>query len=239
MPTRAALHCSIIFIAVGLLSPLPAFAQAPPAPLSKLEEQAKSQMESAIKLKEEGRPDAAVEVLQKLVADLPQSAQVPQAYLLLGQILTEQKNHDEAGGYYRRLLAEKFPRMFPAAVALLRLMELYETAGDDYKVARVARDFLAQFSQHERAPAVFAAQVAQRQKLKTKAVRIGALLPLTGPLSPYGTQVLNGTRLALELAAEAAPTLAVGLVTKDTEGDARIFARELEDLLREFLPTAV
>src|SRR5438128_1461165 len=106
MPTRAALHCSIIFIVVGLLSPLPAFAQAPPAPLSKLEEQAKSQMESAIKLKEEGRPDAAVEVLQKLVADLPQSAQVPQAYLLLGQILIEQKNHDEAGGYYRRLLEE-------------------------------------------------------------------------------------------------------------------------------------
>jgi ABC-type branched-subunit amino acid transport system substrate-binding protein/predicted negative regulator of RcsB-dependent stress response len=322
-----------------------AFAQAPPAPLSsKIEEQAKSQMEAAKKLKDAGTLEPAVEALQQLIADAPQSAQVPEAYWLLGQIHTELKKPDEAGPYFRRLLeeypesehvpearlalasvlletgqpdaalpllleakvqttdrallltihrhleeaylakqdhvraiesavevaklsseeerkkiedrvrdllkstilekdlrriADKHAKSFPADAALLRLMELYEASGEDHKVSRVAREFLGQFPQHEKAGAATAAIIAQRKKPLSKTYRIGALLPLSGQLSPYGTDVLNGVRIALEVVAEASPSLSVGLVTKDTEGDAKHLARELEDLLKEYQPIAV
>jgi ABC-type branched-subunit amino acid transport system substrate-binding protein len=335
----------IVPLTIGLLSPPHVFSQTPSAPLpAKLEEQAKNQIESAIKLKEAGKLEPAIELLQKLVADLPQSVQVPQAYLLVGQMLAELKNHDEAGGYYRRLLeeypesalipqarlgligallatgqlnaalpllleakdqsadpveklatlkqleeaafgtqdymqaveaaveagplspederkqseervrdllktkfaekdlrrlADKHPRAFPADAAVLRLLVLHEAAGEDHKAARVARDFLAQFPQHERAAAIAAAQAARRATLKSKAVRLGALLPLSGQLTPYGTEVLHGILIALEVAAETSPSLSVGLVTKDTESDPRQLTRELEDLLKDYQPIAV
>ncbi len=334
-----------LFLVLLILIPIPAFSQTTPSSLpAKLEEQAKAQVESASKLKDEGKTDAAIELLQKLVSDLPQSAQIPQAYLLLGQMQSGLKNYDEAAGYYRRLLeeypespqasfarlglinallatgqlnaalpllmeakaqsvdpdeklvllrqieeaslgtqdylravdavveagplvpegerkkaddrvreliktklsekdlrriADKFSRMFPADEALLRLMELYEAAGDDFKAARIARDFTARFPEHAKASAVAAAQAAQRQRLKSKTIRIGALLPLSGNLGPYGTEVLNGIRIAIDHAAEVVPTLAAGLVAKDTEGDPKILAREVEDLLKEYQPVAV
>ena len=337
--------CAIGVLAGSLLLPARAFAQAPSAPLApKIEEQAKSQMEAAKKLKDAGKLEPAIEALEKLIADAPQSAQVPEAYRLLGQILTELNKPDEAGPYFRRLLeeypeselvpeaqlalasallktgqpdaalpllleakaqttdqavlltihrqleetylskqdhpraveaaveaaklsseeerkkiedrvrdllkstvlekdlrriADKYARSFPSDVALLRLLELYEASGEDHKISRVAREFLGQFSQHERAGSVSATLTELRKKLKSKAVRIGALLPLSGQLSPYGTDVLNGARIALEIVAEASPSLAVGLVVKDTEGEARHLTRELEDLLKDYQPIAV
>src|SRR5437879_8834860 len=71
------------------------------------------------------------------------------------------------------------------------------------------------------------------------AYRIGALLPLSGALSPYGTDVLNGIRIAFDEATEAIPQLAVGLVVKDTEGAAQVLTSELDDLLNEYQPIAV
>ena len=343
--SHAGCFCAIVLLSATLLGPAPAFAQAPVTPLSpKVEEQARSQMEAARKLKDADKPESAIEALEKLIADAPQSTQVPEAYWLLGQILTELKKTDEAGPYFRRLLeeypeselvpqarlalasalletgqpdaalpllleakthttdhavlltiyqqleeaylsrqdhmravesaveaaklapeeerkkidarvrdlikstllekdlrriADKYGKSFPADAALLRLLEMHEASGEDHKVSRVAREFLGQFAQHEKAGAVTAALTAQRKKLRGKTHRIGALLPLSGQLSPYGTDALNGARIALEVAAEASPSLSVGLVTKDTEGDAKLLARELDDLLKDYQPIAV
>lgn len=342
---RVVRFCALAVLSAGLLGPAQASAQTPSAPLPpKIEEQAKAQMEAAQKLKDAGKLEPAIEALEKLIADAPQSTQVPAAYWLLGQILTELKKPDEAGPYFRRLLeeypeselvpearlalasalletgqpdaalpllleaksqttdqavlltihqrleeayrskqdpvraveaaveaaklapeeerkkvedrvrdllkitvlekdlrriADKYARSFPADVALLRLLELYEASGEDYKVSRVAREFLGQFSQHARAGSVSATLADLRKKLKSKAVRIGALLPLSGQLSPYGTDVLNGARIALEVIAEASPSLTIGLVVKDTEGEPRNLTRELEELLKDYQPIAV
>ncbi len=332
-------------VATGLLltGGAPLEAQPQPAP-SKAEEEVKAQIDGARGLAEEGRADVAVEALQKVIAASPQSVHIPAAYLLLGKILSDQKNYEEAGAYYRRLLEEypvsdlvpqarlgliaallttgqlnaalpllleakgettdpavkqivlrqleevylanqdyvrmvetavearalvseeerrlieqrvaeilkarvgeqdlrhvsdKYRRTFPSDIALLRLIELYGSAGEDYKLARAARDFLTQFPLHEQAASVDALLAAQRKKLKSMAYRIGALLPLSGALSPYGTDVLNGMRIAFDQTTEAIPQLAVGLVAKDTEGDAKVLASELNDLLREYQPIAV
>jgi ABC-type branched-subunit amino acid transport system substrate-binding protein len=332
-------------LAAGLLltGGAPLNAQPRPAP-SKAEEEVKAQIDKASGLAEEGRADAAVEILQKVIAASPQSGHIPEAYLLLGKVLSGQKNYEEAGAYYLRLLeeypasdlrpqarlgliasllttgqlnaalpllleakgqttdpavkrivlrqleevylanqdhvrmvetavetralaseeerrpieqriseilksrvgekdlrhfADKYPRTFPSDIALLRLTELYESAGEDYKLTRAARDFLTQFPLHEQAVSVNANLTAQRTKLKSMAYRIGALLPLSGALSPYGTDVLNGIRIAFDQVTEAIPQLAVGLVVKDTEGDAQVLTSERDDLLNEYQPIAV
>src|SRR5438094_9502223 len=116
-----------------------------------------------------------------------------------------------------RHVSDKYRRTFPSDIALLRLIELYGSAGEDYKLARAARDFLTQFPLHEQAASVDALLAAQRKKLKSMAYRIGALLPLSGELSPYGTDVLNGIQIAFDQTIAAIPQLAVGLVVKDTE----------------------
>jgi len=332
-------------VATGLLliGSAPLDAQPQPAP-SKADEEIKALIDGARGLAEEGRADVAVEALQKVIAASPQSEHIPTAYLLLGKILSDQKNYEEASAYYRRLLeeypiselvpqarlglivtllttgqlnaalpllleakgettdpavkqiilrqleevylanqdyvrmvetavearalvtdeerrsieqrvaealkarvgeqdlrrvAEKYPRSFPADIALLRLIELYGSAGEDYKLARAARNFLTQFPLHEQAASVDAILAAQRKKLKSMAYRIGALLPLTGALSLYGTDVLNGIRIAFDQTTEAIPQLAVGLVVKDTESDAKVLSSELNDLLKEYQPVAV
>lgn len=316
----------------------------PSAPSSKAEEQAKAQIEKAKKSAADGKKEPVVEILQKLIETAPQSRYIPEAYLLLGQTLTDLGNMDEAGAYFRRLLeeyptsefaqqarlglatalmatgqseaalpllieaknqapdpaaklavlrqledaylikpdyvravesaiearalaseenrpllenrvrdliktsigeqdlrrlADRFPATFPGDAALLRLLELYIAAGEDFKVTRTARDFLGRFPKHEQAATVNGALSALRKKLKAKSSLIGALLPLSGPLSPYGTQVLNGIRLALDQAAESTPSSAVGLVAKDTEGNPQQLTLELNDLLGEYRPLAV
>ena len=343
---RSGRFCVVTILAAGLLgSAATSYPEAPPTPLSsKQEEQARSQIENAKNLKDAGKLEPAVDALQKLIADLPQSAQIPQAYWLLGQILTDLKNPDEAKEYYRRLLqeyptselapqarlnliaillaigrmdeafpllleakaqtsdpfkklmilrqleavylhnndypqaiesaveasklapdeerkkiedhvrefirtkaaekdlrrlADRHPRAFPGDAALLRLIDLYEVAGEDYKLNRTARDFLTQFPQHEKVASVNVTLTALQRRLKSKAVRIGALLPLSGTLSSYGTEVLNGIRVALDQAVESKAGLAVGLIAKDTEGDLRQLGRELDDLLNEYQPIAV
>src|SRR5207244_6861413 len=91
-------------VATGLLltGGAPLEAQPQPAP-SKAEEEVKAQIDGARGLAEEGRADVAVEALQKVIAASPQSMHIPAAYLLLGKILSDQKNYEEAGAYYRRL----------------------------------------------------------------------------------------------------------------------------------------
>ncbi len=344
---RAGRLCAIATLAAGLLltggAPLDAKPKPRPAP-SKAEEEVKAQIDKASGLAEAGSADAAVEILQKVIAASPQSEHIPEAYLLIGKVLSGQKNYEEAGAYYRRLLeeypasdlrpqarlglilallttgqlnaalpllleakgqttdpavkrillqqleevylanqdyvrmvetavearalvpeqerrpieqriaetvksrlgekdlrhfADKYPRTFPSDIALLRLIELHGSAGEDYKLARAARDFLTQFPLHEQAAAVEAILTAQQKKLKSMAYRIGALLPLSGALSPYGTDVLNGIQIAFAEVTEAIPQLAVGLVVKDTKSDAQVLTSELDDLLNEYQPIAV
>ena len=304
----------------------------------------KAQLENAKSLIQAGTPEPAVEALQQLIAVSPPSMYVPDAYLLLGQILSGMHNTEEANSYYRRLLeeypasefapqarlglaaglmtagqpdaaiplfleakeqtpdpavklsvlrqleeayrskhdypravesavearnlsaeenrrpiedrirdhivtkvgeqdlrriADRYSQTFPGDIALLRLLEQYAASGEDHKVTRAARDFLARFPKHEQTATVTGTLTAQRKKLKAKSTLIGALLPLSGSMSPYGNAVLNGIKVALDEATDANPPLAVGLVTKDTEGDAKRLALELDDLLEDYRPVVV
>ena len=138
-----------------------------------------------------------------------------------------------------RRVAERFPQAFPGDLAMLRLLELYAAAGQDHKVTQTAREFFKRFPKHEQIGAVTSFLMAQRKKLKTNELLLGALLPLSGPLSPYGNQVLNGIKIAIEQASEFAPHPTIGLVTKDSENDQKQLVMELDDLLEDYRPVAV
>ena len=338
------LRASAAAIFVLVIEPLGILAQAPSPPALQVEEPARNPIEEAKRLWQAGQLDPAIEVLQNLIASTPASGSVPEAYLLLGQILREQRKIEQSNVYYRRLLDEyptsefapqarlglaggllkigqpdnalpllfeakeqaptpgvkhmilrliedayldkhdyiraigtalearalvpsdatrpiderirdlvntklaerdlrrlgdRYPQTFPGDVALLRLLDLFLVAEEDYKLARTAREFLRRFPDHEQVGAVSGILAAQRKRLKSKDILIGALLPLSGSLSPYGTEALNGIRIALDQAAESTPRPSVGLVTKDTEGDARQLSLELDDLLEDYRPAAV
>jgi ABC-type branched-subunit amino acid transport system substrate-binding protein/predicted negative regulator of RcsB-dependent stress response len=147
--------------------------------------------------------------------------------------------HSTASEQDLRRIAERFPQGFPGDLALLRLLEVYGASGEDHKVRRVARDFLTRFPKHELAGTATDTLTALRKKLKAKGTLIGALLPLSGSMSPYGNDVLHGIKIALDQAAEATPPLAVGLVAKDTESDPKRLMLELDDLLADYRPVAV
>ena len=136
-------------------------------------------------------------------------------------------------------IAERFPSGFPGDLAMLRLLDVYASRDDDHKVTRIAREFFKRFPNHEQAGGVTAALALQRKKAKAKDLLIGALLPLSGPLSPYGNQVLNGMKIALDQSLEAGPPFAIGLVTKDTENDPKQLMIELDDLLEDYRPVAI
>jgi branched-chain amino acid transport system substrate-binding protein len=137
-----------------------------------------------------------------------------------------------------RRIAEHHRQTFPGDLAMLRLLEIYTATGDDHKVTRTAREFFKRFPRHEQIGTVSSFLNAQRQRLKAKDVLIGALLPLTGQLAPYGNQVLNGIKIALaQLADITRPS--IGLVTKDSEDDPKQFTMELDDLLEDYHPVAV
>ncbi len=138
-----------------------------------------------------------------------------------------------------RRLAERFPEAFPGDMAMLRLLEQYSAAGEDYKVTRTAREFFKRFPKHEQVGAVTSVLTTQRKKLKSYEFLLGAVLPLSGPLSQYGQEVLNGIRIGMEQISEYAPRPTIGLVVKDTEDDQKQLIIELDDLLEDYRPVAV
>jgi branched-chain amino acid transport system substrate-binding protein len=303
----------------------------------------RTQLETARNLLEMGETQEAIDVLQKFLASSPNSALIPDAYLLLGHALARTQKWEEAKTYFRRFieeypnlplvtearlglatallkindaaaaipvlrqakseakdtmlkleilrrleeayltkpdypqaieimvesrdfvpvqevsiiedrvrmlvysktteadlrrLVEQYPQNFPGDVAMLRLLEIYSAAGQDYKVVRTAREFFKRFPKHDQIGTVSSFLNAQRQKLKAKDYLLGALLPLTGQLAPYSNQVLNGIKIALAQLPEVSRA-AIGLVTKDTQDDQKQLVMELEDLLEDYHPAAV
>ena len=317
----------------------PAAQQAPRIPTAQ-----KALLDSAKNLLEVGKPQEAIETLQKLTETYPDSPLLSEAYLLMGQSLSGLQKWEEANSYFRRLLeefptseyvaqarlglatglmktgqidealpllrqaktevadpalklvilrrleeaylaksdypqaveaalesravappedvpaiedrvrlvlyskarepdlrriAERFPHSFPGDLALLRLLEQYTSSGEDYKVTQVAREFFKRFPRHEQIETVTSFLTVQRKKIKAKDLLLGALLPLSGSLSPYGTQVLNGIKIAVDQAPPMPSGPTIGLVTKDSENNQKELLMELDDLLEDYRPIAV
>ena len=134
---------------------------------------------------------------------------------------------------------DAYPKTFPGDLALIKLIELNQAAGEDHLVDRNVKLFLNRFPSHPYAAKALEQQAAVRAKMKSHPYSVAAVFPLSGKTAPYGTEVLNGIQLALERSKESPDGHSVGLIVKDTEADRAAFLDELSDLLSDDRPVAV
>jgi ABC-type branched-subunit amino acid transport system substrate-binding protein len=134
---------------------------------------------------------------------------------------------------------DAYPRSYPGDLALLRLIDYYMGRGEDHLAEREARHFLGAFSVHPFAQKASESLQLIRSRLRTNQYVIAAVLPLSGNLSTFATDVLEGVQLAVEKAHEQPGSPSVGLIVKDHDADRPGFLDDLSTLLHDDRPLAV
>lgn len=138
-----------------------------------------------------------------------------------------------------QMVVKQYPASFPADEALVRLIALYDGRGDYYREEREIKRLLSTFPNH-----LFSSEARRlsgqiREKVKANRYLIGVVLPLSGRLSPFGNNALNGAQLALQQFKESLPGASVGLAVKDLDEEPGRSGANLESWLEEFRPVAV
>lgn len=171
--------------------------------------------------------------------------------LLEGMAGSPEDQLRETREHIRELIAEKldkkalvrirdtYPRAYPGDLAAIRLIEYYTARGEDHLAEREIQQFLAAFPAHPYASKAADSLSLLHVKLKDNEFFIAAVLPLSGRLAPFASNVLEGVQLAMERAREQAGTPSIGLIVKDTEADRNGFLEDLSALLNEDQPLAV
>ncbi|HZS11739.1 MAG TPA: penicillin-binding protein activator [Nitrospirales bacterium] len=136
-------------------------------------------------------------------------------------------------------LRDQYPTEFPGDLALIRLIEMQASRGEEHLAERNARLFLHRFPNHEYAGAASDILRGQQAKLKASQHVIAALLPMSGRLHAVSLESLNGIQLAIERGKETLGTTAVGLKIVDSETDKAVLRSELLDTISEYKPITV
>ncbi|MCA9470759.1 MAG: penicillin-binding protein activator [Nitrospirales bacterium] len=135
-------------------------------------------------------------------------------------------------------LIEAYPNRYPGDLATIRLIELHTAHGDEVLAERDIRTFLQHFPTHPYAQTAMALLQSFMHKIKINAHVIAAFLPFSGPIKSFGTDSLNGIRLALEDGKEQFGLSSIGLVVKDTASTTGSLRYELAQVLNDFTPIA-
>jgi len=136
-------------------------------------------------------------------------------------------------------LVENYASRYPGDIATIRLIELHTAHGDEVLAERDIRGFLKRFPNHPYAQTAMALLQSFISKIKAHPHILAAALPFSGPMKTYGTDSLNGIRLALDIAKEQWGLTSIGLVVKDTATLIAPLRVEMQQLLDEFQPLAV
>lgn len=136
-------------------------------------------------------------------------------------------------------IREAYPKSFPGDLASLRLIDLYVGRGEDHQAARQIQLFLAGFPSHPQAGKSSELLASLQARLKTHQYLIAAALPLSGKLSSFANEVLNGVQLAVEMNGERAGGPSVGLLVKDADSSQDSFLDDFNNLLVNDRPIAV
>ena len=136
-------------------------------------------------------------------------------------------------------LVESYASRYPGDIATIRLIELHTAHGDEVLAERDIRGFLKRFPNHPYAQTAMALLQSFISKIKVHSHIVAAALPFSGPMKAYGTDSLNGIRLAIDIAKEQWGMTSVGLVVKDTATLTAPLRLEMQQLLDEFQPMAI
>ncbi|MGE0643087.1 MAG: penicillin-binding protein activator [Nitrospira sp.] len=134
---------------------------------------------------------------------------------------------------------DAYPRSYPGDLASLRLIDYYVGRGEDHLAEREARHFLGAFPAHPSVQKVGESLELLKARLRSNQYSIAAVLPLSGELSTFATDVLQGVQLAVETSREQTGTPSVGLIVKDHDVDRPGFLEDLSTLLHHDRPLAV
>jgi ABC-type branched-subunit amino acid transport system substrate-binding protein/predicted negative regulator of RcsB-dependent stress response len=147
--------------------------------------------------------------------------------------------HDKMDRKTLHRLRDTYPTTFPGDLALIRLIELYAAKGEDHQAERNLRIFLNRFPAHEYAQTATETLKSLKGRLKASQYVIVAMIPTSGRHSPFGTEVYNGMKLALEKGKETLGLTSVGLVVIDSETDRGLLRFQLSETIAEYKPLAV
>jgi len=136
-------------------------------------------------------------------------------------------------------IRDTFPRSFPGDLASLRLIDLYVGRGEEHQAIRQIQQFLVNFPIHPQAAKTSELLATLQTKLKSNQFFIAAVLPLSGKLAPFASDVLSGIQLAVEANRDRAGSASVGLIVKDFESDYASFLDDFSELLNTDRPLAV
>lgn len=134
---------------------------------------------------------------------------------------------------------DAYPRSYPGDLASLRLIDYYIGRNEDHLAERETRHFLAAFPAHPSVQKASEMLDLIKSRLKANQYFIAAILPLSGPLSAFANDVLEGIQLAVEGAREQPGTPSIGLIVKDHDVDRQGFLDDLSALLNDDRPLVV
>lgn len=134
---------------------------------------------------------------------------------------------------------DAYPRSYPGDLASLRLIDYYIGRNEDHLAEREARHFLAAFPAHPSVQKASEMLDLIKSRLKANQYFIAAILPLSGPLSAFANDVLEGIQLAVEGTREQPGTPSIGLIVKDHDVDRQGFLDDLSALLNDDRPLVV
>lgn len=147
--------------------------------------------------------------------------------------------HDKMDRKALHRLRDAYPTTFPGDLALIRLIELYSSRGEDHQAERNLRIFLNRFPTHDYAPTAADSLKSLKGRLKASQQVVLALIPTSGRNSAFGTEVYNGIKLALEKGKETLGLTSVGLIVIDSETDKSLLRFQLTEAIAEYKPLAV
>src|SRR4029078_5466626 len=136
-------------------------------------------------------------------------------------------------------IKDAYPKNFPGDLAALRLIDLYMGRGEEHQASRQIQQFLGHFPSHPQRGRLWDMLDALQTKLKSSQFLIAAVLPLSGKLSSFATDVLSGAQLAVESTADRAGAPSIGLLVKDLDSSQASFLDDFSTLLTNDRPIAV
>ncbi len=136
-------------------------------------------------------------------------------------------------------LVDQYSQTFPGDLALIRLIEWHTSQRDEVLAERDIRAFLQHFPNHPYAQTAVALLQSFISRIKAHEFVIAAVFPFSGKAKPFGTDALNGVRLALKQAAARQGSQKIGLVVKDSALPIPQLEHEFSQVLREFRPIAL
>lgn len=133
-------------------------------------------------------------------------------------------------------MAAHFTNPVPGAWIMERLVRHHLNAGEVYQTDRWVQRYLDTFPERPLAKVVQRQVKEQRKALRAKPHRVAVLLPLSGPLGDYGRPVLNGIRVARQMAQTVLPDSELALWVRDQTIDLPLLGGHVKRVLKDADP---